>query len=84
MRIIIELDNNNTQPEIQMGAQSSGNITNLGATAASGKAIDAGAPKVGTAQLQSSTQEMSSSTGYEQQPQTDTGSAGSAPGNVGG
>lgn len=83
MRIIIELDTT-TQPEVQVGSQSTGDASNSqGATASSGKAIDAGASKAGAAQPQSSPQEMDSSGNY-QQPPTDSGSAGSAPGNMNG
>ncbi len=79
MRIIIELDNN-TQPEVQMGSQSTGNVSNSqGTSAASGKAIDAGAPKVGNMQPQTAPQEMDSSGQHSH-----TGSAGAAPGNMNG
>lgn len=79
MRIIIELDTS-TQPEIQVGSQSIGNLaSNQGAPQTSDKAIDAGAAKVGTLQPPSTPQEMDSSG-----QQIDTGSAGAAPGNING
>lgn len=75
MRIIIETDGG-AQPQVQMGAQGAENSEILpGAPGTTANAIDAGPPKVGSAQQTTGTSQLSESP----TSQSDTTSGGSAP-----